>query len=467
MSMPVDGAAALGLNLGDVICLAASRANGASAGGTWCARLIGLWRRVAPGDAFWRGRPAMEVFTDRPDLLALVAALPGTTATVGRWYVPRPGAITAASAADLSERLHALSGAVTRQGGEAFRDDLTASLTSYAAAGWMVTFDTWLLTAALLVEAVLLAAVVTASYLGVRRAELAGLRSWGWPAGRVRGLVAIELGSALLGGVLGAALAAGAAAAVWPAVAHPSAAAVPAGALLGLAVCLGVLAARSLRRLDTGAARRRPAAPIVVVYVLLAGLAILPLALSGRLSLAQLPLPALPPEARVLPALAVLALLSGVALAILPPLAAGFARLWPGAAGALAGWRVGGWWRRHPAAGVLLVFASAVAGFSIFGAAGLRGPAGPFDPLLLGLIAVLAAALAASGLVVLVAGGALARAAARSQGPEDAALRFDGVPAGVLRGARGLELRLVLGLSVLVGGGAGVLVAWAAAWRVL
>ena len=476
ISMPIDAAGHLGLGLGDLLCV------GAGGDGTadWCARLVGLWRPLAAGEPYWRGRLSAAIFTDRDDFFSLLAQTSRQGATAGRWYTPRSAAITATNAAGVADSLRGLRETIARSGTGALETDLDRTLDRYAATGRLVTFSVRLLSAALVVLAVLLVVAMAGHFLDIRAADLSSLRSRGWTAGRVRQLALTELVVALLLGLTVTAIIALPAALI---LAHsspfpdgdggagsPIAVAVAVGVTLAaILICLAGMAARPLRGGDACQDGPRPRAStsvsqrLIYVNALLAAPAASLFFLPDRLAVQRWPGGQSALEAdRFAVFVAALLLLSGAAFCFLPPAAIRLARLAPGPAGALAGLRLGDWRRRNIAAGFLLIFASALASFAAGWLAALivaGSGTSATDSMQRGLVMSLAVGFAVATLTVLAVSGLLARSNARARAEDDASLLLDGLPARILRRAHRTELRLVLGLSAVAGGCLGLTLA--------
>src|SRR5262249_23367705 len=201
VSMALDAASRLGLGLGDVVCLG-SGADQSPGAAQWCARLVGLWRALAPGDSYWRGRTSAAVFTDRDDFFSLLTQTSAQGASGGRWGTPRAADVTAANAADLADRLRLLRETVSRGGTDVHQTDLDRSLDRYSATGRLVTFSVRLLSGALVVLSILLVAALAGHFLDIRGADLAVLGARGGSAGRVRRLGLMGLAPALFLGLL-------------------------------------------------------------------------------------------------------------------------------------------------------------------------------------------------------------------------------------------------------------------------
>ena len=486
VSMALDAASQLRLGLGDVVCLgSADQSQGAA---QWCARLVGLWRPLAPGDSYWRGRTSAAVFTDRDDFFSLLTQASAQGASGGRWYTPRAGAISAASASDLADRLRLLRETVSRGGTDVLQTDLDRSLDRYSATGRLVTFSVRLLSGALVVLSIVLVAALAGHFLDIRGADLAVLGARGWSAGRVRRLALTELGTALLLGLLATTIVALLAALIlphaWPASdgfgssrSLPPIAAATGTTLAGILVCLGTIAARPLHHgyqfRDSSKPRSSSAVSqrLIYVNVLLAAPAALLFFLPDRLAVQRWPGGASALEAdRFVIFVAALGLLSGAALGFLQPAATRLAGLAAGASGTLAGLRLGDWWRRNLAAGFLLIFAGALATFAAAWLAGLiagGAASSSTEPGLSGLAASLAGTFGAAALTVLAIATFLANTNVRSRAGDDAGLLVDGLPARTLRRAHSVELRAVLGLSAVASGCLGLALALSMSARVV
>ncbi len=487
VSMALDAASQLGLGLGDVVCLG-SGADQSQGAAQWCARLVGLWRALAPGDSYWRGRTSAAVFTDRDDFFSLLTQASAQGASGGRWYMPRAAAITAANAADVADRLRLLRETVSRAGTDVLQTDLDRSLDRYSATGRLVTFSVRLLSGALVVLSILLVAALAGHFLDIRGADLAVLGARGWSAGRVRRLALTELAAALLLGLLATTIVALLAAVIlphaWPTSdgfgsSHslPPIAVATGATLAGILVCLGAIAARPLRHGDQfrDSAKSRSSSTVsqrlIYVNVLLAAPAALLFFLPDRLAVQRWPGGASALEAdRFVVFVAALVLLSGAALGFLQPVATGLAGLAAGASGTLARLRLGDWWRRNLAAGFLLIFAGALATFAAAWLAGLiagGAASSSTEPGLSGLAASLAGTFGAAALTVLAIAAFLANTNVRSRAGDDARLLVDGLPARTLRRAHSVELRAVLGLSAVASGCLGLALALSMSARVV
>ena len=468
VSMPVDGASRLGLGLGDVLCLGPAREQPPGAA-DWCARLVGLWKPLAAGDPYWQGRPSTAVFADRDDFFTLLSLTSTRGASGGRWYLPRAAAISSEDASDVAGRLSGLRAAIASGGRDVLHTDLDRSLDGYAAIGRVVALSVRVLSAAFAVLGIILVALLARHFLDLRRLDLGALRSLGWSSGRVRSLVVLELGTALLMGVIltavtaviltallassGAAISAGGAAKSYLAVFGPT--------LVGVLGCLGALTARPLRRRNEHLDMRRArwGSTISRGWAFIDGLLAVPAAsylfLPDRLAAQRWPGSGSALESgRFLVFVAALALLAAAAVQLLSPVASRLAGLAPGEVGTLARWRLADWRRRNAASRFLLVFAAGIATFSGGWLAALVSggrSSSADDPLLHGLAVSIAAGFGAAVLIVLAVSAFIASTTARSRAGEDAALLLDGLPPGALRVAQRIELRLVLGLSTVAG----------------
>jgi len=478
VSMRLDGATRLGLGLGDVLCLGSTRDQPPGAA-DWCARLVGLWKPLAVDDPYWQGRASTAVFADRDDFFTMLSLTSTKGASGGRWYQPRAAAISAEDASGVAGRLGELRSAITSGGRDVLRTYLDRSLDEYAATGRVVALSVRLLSAAFAVLAIILVALLAGHFLDLRRLDFAALRSLGWSSGRVRSLVVLELGIALLMGVILTAVMA----VILTALLASSGTATSAGGaargylaalgatFVGVVGCLAALTARPLRRRNErlDVRRARWASTISRGWAFVDGLLAVPAAsylfLPDRLAAERWPgLGSALESGRFLVFVAALALLAAAAVQLLSPVASRLAGLAPGEVGTIARWRLGDWRQRNAASGFLLVFATGIATFSggwLTALVGGGGSSSADDPLLQGLALSLAAGFGAAVLTVLAVSAFVASTSARSRAGDDTALLLDGLPPSALRRAKRIELRLVLGLSAVAGGCLGVALAWA------
>ena len=485
-SMPEDRADRLGLHLSDVVCLAGPPPT-TSDGGLWCARLVGLWRTVDRNDPYWQSvNPRPDLFTSRDGFFALLARQKAAAARAQRWFWPSATTASPAGAATINQTVGRLRQSVGRSAGVEVQTSLDQQLSGYDAVRGVAGFIIELMTAAVLVLAVLLIALLSRHLLNLQGRELGLLKVRGWPSTAFQRVLAIELTA-----IAGSGAAAGLLAAwVGLTVFRPSH---PLWALTGLdltdlawagvALLVALQGAVIVMAVAANHANRQPApltsppeTPVdgsdqgwrVAMPGLLA-LSAAPLLLLPRLLGAEPPsgLQQLAGTFGYLVDVGALALLAVAAVHLVSPASTGLAGRYQGVEGTLARWQLRGWWRRHSAFGFMLVFGTAISTAAAAEIAhllladgtspALLGPGAFRSGLLIGLATVLAGATA----LIVIAFYAELDFAGRARRSDYVALMADGLAARSIRRSLALEHNHVLLIGVPVGSLLGLALLWA------
>lgn len=486
-SMAEDRADQMGLHLGDQICFATQTKTGEP--GQWCARLVGLWRRVNSKDPYWAaGTPRPDLFANRAGFFSLLSPLGIPGASGQRWYWPDPTILAPADAGSLGDRVRRVRDVAAGSPSLDMRSSLDQQLRRYAAARSVATFSLELVTAALLALTLLLIAVLARLLVKLQARELILLIARGWAPARTERLLTIQLGVVAATGIPGGVVLAWLALvllapshAVWPLtgldlpdLAGPGVAL--AASLLGVQLVFVFVASWATR--SSGPSHVPPEQQVETIepppHNAVTGL----LALSAA-SLLFLPrlAAAQPPSALgklvgafgYLICVGALVMLVIAAMHLVSPASAMLARGYRGVEGTVARWQLRAWWRRHSALGFIVVFATATATFAAVNmthllfdggvSPGLLGP-GPFRR---GVVAALGAGVVAAVIVGLLGFAAELSFACKARLPDFAALMADGLPARSIRRSLALEHNHVLLLGLPMGAVLGLVMVWSVA----
>jgi hypothetical protein len=461
-SMAQSRADALGLHLGDRLCVDLSRA-----GARWCTRVAALWRPLGTADPFrLAAERQVPLAIGRYDFYRLMRQTPSPAATVGRQFFLDVGAVDTRNAGDVVNGLRELRTYFAGRG-ELFETSLDQAIVRFEQAQRPVQLASELLSVSLLVLLLFAVSLFGGQFLRLQTRETALLRARGWPRRRIRGLLlrqvaAVVLVSIAIGVALALSLTAAAGITVF-AVRPPW----PDGSdrqgllLAGAAAAAGLLTVWSiLARLSSAAAGRpidgereagvRPPHSTarrwrgLMVLALVAAVALLAAArwLQGLRPLAITPVLLNPgPLADWLSVLASVgaALLLGLATLRTLPLAGSRAgRGTREVAGRLAGWQLSRRPEQHRPIVFLLGFAMMAATFG--GVAAVLGYEQGRELL---VEAVVVAGAAAAALIALLGFGFHFRLAAGERAEEYAALVLSGLPPRAVRRSLALEQRAV------------------------
>lgn len=487
LSMAEDRADQVGLHLSDQICLASQTKTGEP--GQWCARLVGLWRRVNSKDPYWAAStPRPDLFASRAGFFSLLSLLRIPDASGQRWYWPDPAVLTPADAGSLADRVRRVRDVAARSPSLDVRSSLDQQLRGYAAARSVATFSLELLTAALLALALLLIAVLARLLVKLQARELILLMARGWAPARTERLLTIQLGMVAVTGIPGGVVLAWLALVllapshpVWPLTGLdlPDLAGTGvalAASLLGVQLVFVFVASWATRSRGPSHVPSEQQVETIEPPPRSAVTGLLALSASSLLFLPRLAA-AQPPSALgklvgafgYLICVGALAMLVIAAMHVVSPASAMLARVYRGVEGTVARWQLRAWWRRHSALGFMVVFATATATFAavsmthlLFDGGSVPGLLGP-GPFRGGVAAALGAGVAASVVVGLLAFAAELSFACKARLPDYGALMADGLPARSIRRSLALEHNHVLLLGLPMGAVLGLVMFWSVA----
>jgi hypothetical protein len=456
VTMPQSGADQLGLRLSDRFCVG-------MASGTWCARLVGLWRPLREADPFWTGRPRQLAALGRFDFFELLKLQPPQGALAGRRYAADLSAVEPANAGDLGRRLRDLRAAFDTGGPLRLNVSLDAALDRYGAAQASAVVALNVLVAALIVLALCLVQLAASRVADLQAPEVALLRAHGWSPGAAWRFVFVQLCAvgllALPAGLVGAAAvtaALGVGSGLAPATGDLVVAAVALLCALLAAVAVLAVVAWSVASLEPGKEPSAfgPAGPWWRrwnVDLPLAGLALAlvlgrPARLGGLVGAA-----AADDLLRFLAPVLAVSILGLVALRALPAVGRLAGRGRGDLPSALSGWQLRRRPDQHAGLVFLLVLAVATVGCCALDLAAQPRVVRDIEAIHHAFETIVIAVLVSALTIALAGVSVHFQAAARARRREYATLVLNGLPAVLARRSLGIEQRVVLGYAAAVG----------------
>ena len=198
------GAAQAGLTVGDIACVGTQNT---PVDKSWCFRLVGTWRPVAPAERYWRSGPAnTDITLSDADYYLFLATANRAAGDVnfraGRAYQPDPARFNVAGAPDFVKRLTQLQGEVVIQERGIFVTSLDHTIQVFLDKARVNHFPSQMVGVSLLLIVAYALALLSQNYLDAQLQQSLLWRTRGGRRDRLTGFLLLQMGILLLPALL-------------------------------------------------------------------------------------------------------------------------------------------------------------------------------------------------------------------------------------------------------------------------